>query len=213
MIVNKVFRCLLPLRFLTANRRHKTIITAAVVMLNVFIPIWLLIRELAKSVHPIVFSELYGSCWTDGKRSKPYMAYNYIDMCLNIVSCGLTTFIMLICTIVLIGYAKHKAKTKINIKNIAVIVAVALVFCISVVPFSVWFTMYTFYGEGMVSMFSSYHSFLVFSRYALHSMQTSAFINPIDYFFTIPSFRRYVLSLRKSTIFPSSSSSNTRHKF
>ena len=201
MIVNKVFRCLLPLRFLTSNHHHKTIITAGVIILNGFIPIWIIIRKLAKSFHPILFSELYGSCWTDGKKYKPYMVYNYIDMCLNIVFCGLTTLIMLICTIVLIGYAKHKAKTKINIKNIAVIVVVALVFCISVVPFFVWFTMYTFYGEGMVSMFSSYHSFLVFSRYALHSMQTSAFINPIVYFFTIPSFRRYVVSLRKSTIF------------
>ena len=203
MIVNKVFRCLLPLRFLTTNHHHKTIITAGVVILNVFIPIWVIIMDLADSIHPFQFSELYSVCCTVGKQD------NYIDLCLSIVCSGLTTFIMLICTIFLIGFAKHKTKTKVNIKNMAVIVVVASVFSISTVPFFVWFTMYTLYGEGMVTMFPSYHSFQVFSRYALHSMQISAFINPIVYFFTIPSFRRYIFSLRKSTIFPSSSSSTT----
>ena len=213
MIVNKVFRCLLPLRCLTTNRHHKISVTVGVVIMNGFIPIWLIIRDFGNSIHPVVFSELFGACWTVGKQTKPYMVYNYIDMCLNIVSCGLTTLIMVILTIFLIGFAKHKTKTKVNIKNMAVIVGVAMVFCISTVPFFVWFTMYTFYGEGMVTMFPSYHSFLVFSRYALHSMQISAFINPIVYFFTIPSFRRYIVSLRKSTIFPSLSSGNTRQKF
>ena len=213
MIVNKVFRYLLPLHCLTANRHHKISITAGVVILNGFVPIWSITRELAKSFHPIVFSELYGACWTIGKQSKPYMIYIYIDMCLRIVYCGLPTLIILISTIFLVGYAKLKIKTKVNIKNMAVIVIVALVFCISVVPLSVWFTMYTFYGEGMVTMFPSYHSFQVFSRYALHSKQISAFINAIFYFFTIPSFKRYVSSLRKSATFQSSSSGNTKMTF
>ena len=213
MIVNKVFRCLLPLRFLTTNRRQKTIITAAMVILNGFIPIWVIVRDFGSSIHPIVFSELFSSCWAEGKQTKPYMIYNYIDMCLNIVCSGLMTLIMLICTIFLIGFAKHKTKTKVNIKNMAVVAAVALVFCVSAVPFFVWFSIFMFRGRDMVTMFSSYHSFLVFSRYALHSMQISAFINPIVYFFTIPSFRRYVVSLRKSTIFPSSNSSNTKMTF
>jgi hypothetical protein len=194
MSINKVTRCLYPLRTVGEPSRRRRLVDLLAISVFVIIFLWFFIMTLYP-YYVIFYSELlYEPYLTTNSENN----FSFVEFIIVSIFFLIPTIILFAANIILVVFAVKNANTSVNKKNIVATVLVALFFLVNAVVIIIWFCYYeslTEVDDVLRTSLSIYLSRLVF---ILDTITTC--INPLIYYTTLKHFRDFCKQFIRSKI-------------
>ena len=138
--INKLYRCLFPLRSLVPSKRKMVFITSMAVSFSFITAIWIGIG-IAMGFTPATFQPSRSSCEQTPLDFSVEFFIKMIDKTLVIFIVAIPSFTLILSNAVLVGYAISKTNTRINKLNILIVILVTACFLASFVPIFIVLTL------------------------------------------------------------------------
>ena len=178
--LNKLVRCLFPLRNLVSTRSQRLSVTITILILMLIGPTRKLYAAFISRKAIVRFSEVHSTC----------IAFEAVEGVEKPFQPGVDKFMLLIFVVIpvivliavnagLVCFAVRSTKRKVNRKNVLIVILVTLSFVATFTPFT---ALYQKYGN-------SFHEAPVGLRIGLFVGFISSFINPAIYILTNETFR------------------------
>ena len=177
--INKLYRCVFPLRNLVPSKRQKIFVTACTIFFSLTPSLYAaarLVTESSATNKVALYYPTRSNCELrpyDSNTRAILKVFNYVLLALLL---ALPIFMLIASNAVLIGLAAKKTNTKINKLNVLIVFLVTASFLMSFLPSLVFLAMKT---EGSPRDLSWYVTFL------------STWINPCIYIAVNSQFRSY----------------------
>ena len=206
--INKLLRCVYPLRNLSPSRLQRGSVTLAAFLISLIPLIWIAI---GLSQNLLLLTEndeeiVVRTCRAYFEQTGEISAASIIGLAVTGVSNGLPNMVLTISTAVLLVYAIKKTNRPINKKNVLVVVSVTVIFLLSFFPFMLYMTAHlfpaTFEEAYLYSIFEWVWSFTFLSTWS----------NPVIYLVMNESFRDFVKSAACVQKFTSRVSSSSQQQ-
>ena len=200
--LNKLLRCLFPLRNLVPTKRQKIIVTMTTLIVSALIAIWtaygIEFGFLIVNLNREYFGAAYMGYAHYGLQTQTTDLQYVLQWSILVVLNFLPCIMLIIINTTLVAVAVVKARSTINKTNILMVVLVTLAFLLSTLPHFIDLTLENY------SSFSGSDDEL-FKEIAWSSTYLSTWINPFIYLAVNPSFREFTVQkfslLRKMGIF------------
>ena len=186
LALNKMLRCLFPLRILNSSRTQRVSVSVLTVVGSMIIPVWSYYGACIERYLVVEFSSSQCMCWSifssksrSWHHSVGYLLSGFLNALPCLTLCVVNTF--------LVGYALKKTNTTVNKMNIVIVVMVTLSFLLPMLPYFIY---YMVHGNTWDS-----HPSTV--RFVTFVMFISSWANPPIYFLTNKSFRLFTVSLMR----------------
>ena len=182
--LNKLTRCLFPLRNLTTSKRHKNIVAGVTLLFSLLPTIWAII-DLAhgfRQLDPSWRDMRYLGARDVGKLYLNFQKMTYsplIPYLLLVILCALPCLTLVLTNSALLIFAIRKSNSTVNKMNLLVVVFVTLGFLISFMP--------EFLSQTLLKTLNS----APYSELGWVALFFSIWTNPFIYFFVNPTFRRF----------------------
>ena len=185
--LNKLMRCMFPLRSLTTSKRQKIFVAVITVVYSLLPTVWALI-DLAygfRQLDPSWMDVRYLGARDVGKLYLDFYKMTYsplIPYLLVVVLCGLPCVSLMLINSALLIFAMKRSNSSVNKSNLLVVVLVTLGFLMSYMP----------------EILSQTLLHLNFDRKSEEmgwaALFFSSWTNPLIYFFVNPTFRTFTIS-------------------
>ena len=183
--VNKLIRCLFPLRNLVSSRRQRHLVTCFIVLIMLAGPARKLPAVFITESALVRFSQIHGTCIAyvlDMGVEKHF--HPELERAMSILFTILPCLALVILNATLVGFAVRSVNRKVNRKNVLIVVLVTLTFVLTYTPFGV---QYQIYGQ-------SFHNAPPSLRIGLCLGFISSFSNPFIYMATNDTFKEFTKS-------------------
>ena len=178
--LNKLIRCLFPLRNLVSTRRQRLSVTFTVLVLMLIGPTRKLYATFISRKAIVRFSEVHSTCiaFEDIEGVEKAFEPN-VDKIMLLIFVVIPVIVLIAVNTGLVSFAMRSTKSKVNRKNVLIVILVTLSFVATFTPFT---ALYQKYGN-------SFHKAPVGLRIGLFVGFISSFINPAIYILTNETFR------------------------
>ena len=178
--LNKLMRCLFPLRSLSSSRRQRYLITAVTAFGSAVLPAWSFYGTVVAKFLIVEFSASQCTCWsvyTEDAAPWTYAVGYAMAGVLNAVPC--VTLVLM--NIFLVAYALKKTNRTVNKMNILIVVLVTTIFVIPMLPYFICYILFgNEWDEGLGTI-----------RFITFIMFVSSFANPLIYLLTNKGFKQF----------------------
>ena len=176
--LNKLARCLLPLRTLAPSRKQKLAVTMVTLIASLLCPMWMLYGLYIGNFMEITFfksqctcSALFTTKVKDWQKSIPTF--------LSLTLTGIPCVVLVITNTILVVYAMRKSTNAVNRLNHLIVVLVTCTFLFSILPSFIMVLQTNNWGENLAVRIAYFLTFI------------NSWSNPVVYLVTNPSFRRF----------------------
>ena len=178
--LNKLVRCLFPLRNLVSTRRQRLSVTFTVLILMLIGPTRKIYASFISRKAIVRFSEVHSTCiaFEDIEGVEKAFEPN-VDKIMLLIFVVIPVIVLIAVNTGLVSFAMRSTKSKVNRKNVLIVILVTLSFVATFTPFT---ALYQKYGN-------SFHEAPVGLRIGLFVGFISSFINPAIYILTNETFR------------------------
>ena len=186
--INKLLRCVYPLRNFSPSRLQKGSVTLVAFLICLVPMIWIVIAlsrnllQITENGNEIVVRV----CRAYFKQTQEVSTARIVGFAVTAMSIGLPNIILTVTTAVLLVYAVRKTNRPINKKNVLITVSVTVIFLLSFFPLMLYMTAHMFpdtiEGAFLYPIFEWVWSFTFLSTWS----------NPIIYLVTNESFRVFI---------------------
>lgn len=184
LALNKLLRCLFPLRIRTISHAHRAAVSTLTVCGTLLLPIWSYYGACVAQFLVVEFSPGQCMCWsvfTGNSQSWQHSVGYFLATLLN----GLPCLTLCFMNTFLVAFALKKSNTTVNKLNIVIVVLVTLAFILPMLPYFIY---YMIHGNDWDSSIAQV-------RFVTFVMFISSWANPPIYLLTNRSFKMFTLRL------------------
>ncbi|KAL5259056.1 hypothetical protein ACHWQZ_G009509 [Mnemiopsis leidyi] len=196
--LNKMMRCLFPLRILNSSRGQRVAVSVFTMVGSLILPVWSYYGVYVGHFLVVEFSPSQSMCWSvfaeDAENWQESVGYVLAGM-LN----GMPCLVLCVVNSFLVGYALKKSNTSVNKMNIVIVVMVTVSFLLPMLPYYVYY---------MVAG-GTWDSYPGTVRFVTFIMFISLWANPPIYILTNRSFRIFTTRLFRGNAVHNFSDSKT----
>ena len=176
--LNKLVRCLLPLRTLAPSRKQKLAVTMVTLIASLLCPMWFLYGLYIGNFMEITFFKSQCTCsalFTTQVRDWQKGVPTFLSLSLT----GIPCVVLVITNTFLVVYAMRKSTNTVNRLNHLIVVLVTCTFLFSILPSFVMVLQTNNWSENVAVRIAYFLTFI------------NSWSNPVVYLVTNPSFRRF----------------------
>ena len=179
--LNKLIRCLFPLRNLVSTRRQRLSVTFTVLTVMLIGPTRKLYDVFISTKTLVRFSEVHGICIAHEATEGTTVNQPLVERLLHFTFNVLPLIVLIAVNAGLVCFAVRSTKRKVNRKNVLIVILVTLAFVATYIPFVVQYQTYV----------NNFHEAPATLRVGLFIGFISTFSNPFIYMATNDSFRNF----------------------
>ena len=183
LAMNKMLRCLFPLRILNSSRSQRLSVTMFTTLIALVLPAWSYYGVYIGQFLLVEFSPAQCMCWSIfSSRSKTW--HHTVGYLLAGLLNGLPCISLCLMNTFLVGYALKKSNRTVNKMNIVIVVMVTLSFLLPMLPYFIFYMVYgNTWNQGSTVRFVTFIMFI------------SSWANPPIYLLTNKSFKLFTMNL------------------
>ena len=182
--LNKIMRCLFPLRNLDCSRRQRWSLTVITIIVAMILPIYYFYGAIVERIFIVDFSVTQCFCWSN-QTAFPKSWHIIFEYFTTILLNGLPCLTLFLMNTFLVIYAVNKTNNPVNKTNIMIVILVTASFLISVLPYFIYAML-----RG-----DSWDETDYTIRLVTFIMFLSFWTNPVIYFFANNHFRKLVINV------------------
>ena len=196
--LNKMMRCLFPLRILNSSRKQRVAVSVFTVVGSLILPIWSYYGVYVGNFLIVEFSSAQCMCWSVFAEDAENWQHNVGYLLAGMLN-GMPCLVLCVVNSFLVGYALKKSNTSVNKMNIVIVVMVTVSFLLPMLPYYVYYMVAGGTWDN--------HPEIV--RFVTFIMFISLWANPPIYILTNRSFRIFTTRLFRGNAVQNYSDSRT----